>query len=621
MAKAIEIDGKEILVRPPKMPSNEVKEVLGGRWDKSKSAWRLPPTALNVMTLEDWYGREFFDGAPWVIKHLVFSDWGFTGWGVGGTDNHSAMRKRALMHPHWEELYDFQKEAVEYMVCNPHRGTILALSPGLGKSPTSIVAADVLQAAKILVVAPLTLARNWMKEWDKWSQLYRSWSRATAGEKDPKTECVITNFETLFEPVFIDENGEEFTYPLDKKGQEIRGAKAQKEWVQKGPKKRNPKTGKMVPVRQRKVEPRWSYFKETWDVIIIDESVLLKNRKAVKVDVLQKMAQYAHQVWLLSGSPTSKFRSDLFPQVKTIMPRGFSSYWRFADFFCTVDRNQWGWSVVGDRPDHDPQEYLKDFMFVRNQKDVLDELPDYIYDPIEIDLLPQQSKAFREMIDDWQTELEESGTVISADNRLAQTTRVQQITSNMVNLPNGTRVSAKEELLVTLLDQDDIEFPMIVWCWWVPTAQSVYDRIYSDFRDIEVDMVIGEMKRQEKDEAIDAYRNGDLDILVLQMGVGKFGHNLQHTRTVYYHDRSFDTDAYIQSLRRVRRIGLHHRPRLIVPRSKYSSDPLVELNLAGKMQSIAKVANHDLRELLQSLGAGMVPWEMEYPDIVKGERV
>lgn len=624
-AKQIEIDGKEILVRPPKFPSTEVKDVLGGRWDKGKNAWRLPPTSLNVVTLIDWYGKDFLNGAPPVVKNLARLDWGFHGWGLGGTDGYSKLRERAHSHPYWDDLYDFQKEAVEYMVCNPHRGCILALSPGLGKSPTSIVAADVLQASKILVVAPLTLARNWIAEWDKWSQLYRSWSRATAGEKDPKTECVVTNFNTLFEPVFIDENGEQWTYPPlvdEETGEvigEIRGPGPQKKWILSGPKKRNPKTGKPMPVRQRKVEPRDSYFQTDWDIIIIDESVLLKNRRAVKVDVLQKMAQYAHQVWLLSGSPTSKYRSDLYAQVKTIMPRGFTSYWRFTDFFCTIDRNQWGWQVTGDRPDRNPQEYLRDFLFVRNQKDVLDELPDYIYDPIEIDLEPPQRKAFTELLNDWSTELQ-SGKRISVDIKLAQMTRLQQITSNLVNI-DKKRVSAKENLLATLIEQGDIEFPMIVWCWWVPTAQSVYDRIYDEFPDVEVDIVTGDMKTPDKDEVLDAYKAGDIDVLVLQTNVGKFGHNLQNTRTVFYHDRSFDADGYIQSLRRVKRIGLKHKPRLIVPRSKYSSDPLVELNLAGKMQSIAKIANHDLRELLQSLGSGNVEWSMTYPDIVGGKHV
>jgi ERCC4-related helicase len=223
------------------------------------------------------------------------------------------------------------------------------------------------------------------------------------------------------------------------------------------------------------------------------------------------------------------------------------------------------------------------------------------------------------MLNDWTTTLK-SGKKVSADIKLAQLTRMQQITSNLVNI-GGKRVSAKETLLQTMLEQGDIEFPMIVWCWWVPTAQSVYDMLCDNFTDLEIDLVVGDMKSDEKDEVIDDYRNGDLDILVLQMGVGKFGHNLQDTHTVFYHDRSFDTDAYIQSLRRVRRIGLQHRPRLVVPRAKVSSDPLVELNLAGKMQSIAKVANHDLHELLRSLGSSMIPWSMEYPDIVNGKEI
>jgi hypothetical protein len=290
------------------------------------------------------------------------------------------------------------------------------------------------------------------------------------------------------------------------------------------------------------------------------------------------------------------------------MPRGFRSYWRFADFFCVVDKEGWGWSIEGDRPDHDPQHYLRDFLFVRNQKDVLEELPDYLYDPIEIDLNPDQDKVFRALADDMMARLD-SGKLITTDIKLAQYTRMMQTTSNLVNLDRNLNSSAKEDLLMTLIEQGDIEFPLLVWTWWVPTSQSIYDRLY-DRTDLEVDMVVGQMKAEDKDEAIEAYREGDLDVLVLQMGVGKWGHNLQNTRTVFYHDRHFDSDAYLQTLRRVKRIGLEHRPRLIVPRAQYSADPLVEENLAGKLQSVAKLANHDLKELMKSLGTRMIPWSI-----------
>jgi SNF2 family DNA or RNA helicase len=591
----IEIDGKEILVRPPKNPSDEVKQTLGGRWDKTRKCWRVQPTAMNVIQLVDWYGEVILDGAPDPVADLFDEPWGFP--------PNEELVERARRHPAYPDLYKFQQEAVEYMVSNPHRGSLLALEPGLGKTPVSAVAADVLEAYRILIVAPLTLARNWIAEFETWSEQYRSWSRATRSAKDPMTECVVTNHEVLFEPHFFDEYGERVEVPG--------GPAKQKKWILEGPKVHDKKKDREVPARKRKVEVRSSYDRD-WDIILVDESILLKNRRAVKVDILEDLVPYAKQVWLLSGSPTAKFRTDLWPQVKLIMPRGFTSYWRFAEFFCVIDKNQWGWKIAGDRPDHDPRVYLKDFLFLRSQKEVLPDLPEYIYDPIEIDLNGDQQRAFTQMSEDWVVELganemDQGHVGVSAPNTIAQMNRLAQITSNMINI-GGNSSSAKEDLLMELIKYEDIQFPLLVWCWWVPTATSVFDRLYKE-TDLAVDVVYGAMTSEEKDEALDAYKQGRTDVLVLQMGVGKFGHTFTETRTVYYHDRHFDSDAYFQSLRRVRRIGLDHRPRLIVPRSLRSSDPAVELNLSGKLQSIARLGNRDLKELLQSLGSGNVPWE------------
>jgi hypothetical protein len=238
-----------------------------------------------------------------------------------------------------------------------------------------------------------------------------------------------------------------------------------------------------------------------------------------------------------------------------------------------------------------------------------------LYDPIEVDLTGDQQKAFNQMLDEWIVQLEEEADEpdVEASNRLAQTTRMLQITSNLCNLSKAAgkpmpSSSAKENLLIDMIENGDIEFPLLVWCWWVPTAQSIDARLEKHFKDLKTVYVTGQMTTEQKEAGIEGYRDGEYDALVLQMGVGKFGHTFTDTKTVFYHDRSFDSDGYLQSLRRVRRIGLTHRPRLIVPRAERSADPLVEMNLAGKMQSIAKVSNHDLRELLQSLGG--IPWEM-----------
>jgi len=603
----LEVDGKDILVRPAKYPSTEVKEQLGGSWDRKAKAWRVPPTSLNVHALVSWYGEDILDGAPEGVRDLYFEEWGFPGFSA-----HPDLESRAHAHPRWGDLYPFQRTAVEYIVCNPHRGALLVLSPGLGKTPVSAVAMDVLDLNKILVLAPLTLARNWKREIETWSDRDHEIVRTTAADKDPAGNITITNFETLYETVLRDEDGETYLetdqIEILEDGEvtdtfNVTNARKVKQWIKDGPYKRDPKKGKQVPVRERIVRARRSYSEIDWDLIIVDESILFKNRKAVKVDVVGELSKYSHNVWLLSGSPTAKYRDDLYPQVRMVFPRAFRSYWRFAEHFCIVDRSGWGWSIEGDRPGVDVTTDLKDFMFVRDQSEVLPDLPEYIYRPLALELNEDQAKAHGTMLDQWVIDLEEEEKV-SATIRLAQMTRLQQVTSNMANLSKKSS-SVKEDALVTLIENEEIETPLLVWVSYIPTGESMQKRLSSKFKDLSVEFVHGvtsEKAKDARDETLDRFKQGDLDVLILQFEVGKFGHTFTKTKTVYYADRSLNSDSIIQSLRRVRRIGLAHRPVLIIPRCEGTIDDLVEEILEGKMRSIAEVSQADLVELLKSLG-------------------
>jgi len=600
----IELNGRDMIVRAPTYPSKEIKEQLGGRWDKDLKAWRLPPTSHNVLRLGEFYGEDFIRTAPEVVQDLAFEEWGFAGFS-------DEERTAAVAHPSWDTLYPFQREAVEYMFCNPHSTSLLGLSPGLGKTPVSVVCADLLKAKRILILAPVTLCRNWMREIDRWEESGRVVTRATAADRAPGTEVTVANHEVIQEVVLRDEDGKVF------QPEWVTNARKVKQWREDGPKRRNPKSGKMENARERIVRVRRDYLEIDWDVVICDESILLKNRKAVKADVLKSLTDGGTgQMWMLSGSPTSKFRDDLWKQLNIMFPRGFSSYWRFAEFFCVVERGQWGWSIEGDKPNIDPHHYLRDFMFVRSQDDVLPDLPDYIYRPIEIEFSAKQRKAFDSMLNSWVLDLE--GERIEATNWLSMSTRLQQITSNMGSLPkeDGTfhaRSSVKEDLLVDLIKQGEVETPMLVWAWFIETAESMVDRLRKEFKDLRVGVVHGNISNDQKDDTIEAYQDGKLDILVFQMGVGKFGHTFTDTKTVFYADRAFDSDAWVQSLRRVRRIGLKHRPVLIVPKVTDSVDELIDANLAGKLTSIARMTKSDLAALLRSLGRMTFEDERDFP--------
>lgn len=592
----LSFDGKDLIFEPPTFPSDHIKHDLGGRWDKTLKAWRLAPSSLNVLRLVEYHGASVLNDAPEEARDLALRDWGFRGFSPDE-------QAYAEAHPSWEALYDFQREGVEYMFANPHGATLCALSWGMGKGAVSVVTADLLEAKRVLVLAPLTLAPAWRAEWERWSNTHREVKRATAGDRTPGDGVTIANHEVIQEVVLRDEDGN-VTQP-----EWVTNARRVKAWREDGPKSIDARTGKAKLLRERIVRVRRDYLAIDWDLIIVDESVLLKNRKAVKVDVLGQLRKAGDPfMFLLSGSPTTKYRDDLFPQMKTLLPRAFTSYWRFAEFFCVVDKDGWGWTIEGDRPNHDPHHYLRDLMWIKSQDEALPDLPEYIVNHIPIDPLPKQRKALDQMINDWIVELEEApGETVVADNWLARTTRLAQITSNLSSLPkpNGTgffpNASAKEDLLVELIKQGDIETPLLVWSWFVETTHSIERRLNKEFPDLKVGSVVGAMKSDDKDAAIAAYKAGELDVLVMQMSTGKFGHTFTHTKTVFYHDRAFDSDAWVQSLARVRRIGLKHRPVLIVPKVDESADALVDANLEGKLQSIARMTNGDLARLLRSL--------------------
>lgn len=595
-----------MLVHPPVYPSQEVKELLGGRWDKEAKAWRLAPTSINVLRLAEFYGEEFVRTAPDFIQDLAFEEWGFAGF----SDDE---RADAEAHRSWDTLFEFQQEAVEYMTCNPHCAALLSIPPGYGKTAVATVAADLLDMKRILILAPVTLTKNWRREIEKWEAGDREVKRAISGvDRSPGPEVTVANHEVIQEVVVRDEEGvvhEEFI-PFDEAGYEeisVTNSREVKRWIEEGPKKTNPK-GKLVPARERITRVRRDYLEAEWDAIIVDESILLKTRskqssKTVKVDVLKTLTQKGAgepHVWMLSGSPTSKFRDDLWSQLNILFPRGFSSYWRFTEFFCIVDKDGWGWTVEGDNPAVDPHHYLRDFFYVPDPE-TLPKIPGYIYRPIILDLHEKQRKAFDDILNTWVTDLE--GEELKVTNWLSMSTRLQQITSNMCSLPNvKTSCSIKEDLLIDLIKQKDIETPLIVWAWFVDTAESIAKRLEKEFKDLRVGLVYGEMSTQEKDSTLDAYKDGDLDVIVLQMNVGKFGHTLTNTKTVFYHDRTFDADAWIQSYRRVPRLGLEHTPVLIIPKCEDSIDELIDQNLAGKFQSIARLSKADLASLLKSLG-------------------
>ncbi len=324
-----------------------------------------------------------------------------------------------------------------------------------------------------------------------------------------------------------------------------------------------------------------------WPVVILDESVMMKNRDTKRFKKLKQARKRWGRVWLLSGNPATRYADDLWTQLHMIWPRAFPSYWRFARRYCVIEETPWGDKIIGNRANRDALEENDDLAIVVNQEDVLD-LPEYLFETIDVELLKGQAKAYRTMATEFIAELSD-GTEVVAQNELAKLGRLQQITSCW----DGA--SAKHDALIDLLET--YEGPHLIWTHWTEGADALTARLPGA-----VAHVSGKTSKKQRDIDLEAFKAGQLDSLVLSIGVGKFGHTLTNARTVHYVDKTWNADDYFQSLRRVRRIGLKHRPVVVTYRAPGTADDIVEMNLEGKLGGISKLTRSDLAELLRGLG-------------------
>lgn len=522
----------EIVFHPTVPDSSAVKLILGGKWETN--AWRLPRLYLNLKRLVEMYPEVVVDRD---LKTLLESDHGFP---IVSSSVPSDLVES------WRRLYLFQREAVDYLTSTPHPGTLLGLSPGLGKTAVSLIAAKCLGLEKVLVVCPLSLIGAWQREARMWvgQELESGWG------KTPSTRYVVTNYDTI---------------------------------------------------ARRHAE----YSKISWDLVIFDESVMLKNRSTQRVKAARSLRTSTALVWELSGSPITHDITDLWSQFNLLMPKHFSSFWRFADQFALLEHSPWGPShsslIVGTKPGIDFKDEFKDVMLVVSQDDVLD-LPEYLFQVLDLPLTREQQKAYNELSSAFVTTLE-SGQRIDVPNIMAQLIRLQQVTSNLVNL-GGPDLSSKHETIVEMLKDELWEKPVLIWSHWVPGANALYERL----RLSGINACVANGSRttcETADETLEAFKAGKYDVLVLSLGVGKFGHTLTNVRTVVYNEKSWSSDDYVQSLSRVRRIGLEHRPLLVTLRCPGTVDQLVEENLATKSFDISRVGPVQLAQLLKGLGRGI----------------
>jgi len=342
------------------------------------------------------------------------------------------------------------------------------------------------------------------------------------------------------------------------------------------------------------------------NIVIIDESTTIKNRKAARtknIIALQKRAKYRR---VLTGSPITKSPMDLFSQCNFLAEKalGFNSYYAFQARYANVQKRTMGHrsfqQIVGYRRLEELSEKLDQFSSRVLKVDCLD-LPVKVYTRREVSLTPEQLKLYMQMKKLALAKLE-NGELATTASVLTQIMRLQQICCGHLQPDDGDIQTVKSNRLNELLDvTEELQGKAIIWVTYTHDIQQVASALRDRFGPEAVATYYGATPQDERQEIVEQFqrKDGPLRFFVGQPKTGGYGITLTAANTVIYYSNSYDLEIRLQSEDRAHRIGQDNKVTYIDLVSPGTIDEKILGALRNKIDIAGKVLGEEVQEWLR----------------------
>jgi SNF2 family DNA or RNA helicase len=409
-----------------------------------------------------------------------------------------------------DDLHLYQQHAVQYLLSKPR--AFLNLGLGLGKTSATLTAIsdliDSFHVKKILVVAPLRVAsKTWPDEIAKWAHFHHLTYAVLTGTAKERTAAAFTDVQVHII------NIENLKWLTVLKGNNI-----------------------------------------DYDMLVIDESSMFKNRDTVRFKTARKLAIRMSRVVLMTATPAPNGYLDLWAQTYLLdgghrLGQSFGGY--KERYFKQTDRDGYK-HVLKKGAAECIQHALKDIMLSMRAEDYLD-MPDRFERTVEVDLDETARGAYENFEKDLVLDMgaDESIEAISAAalaGKLMQFANGQVYdTERKVHTIHDAKLEALKELV------EEAQEPVLV----AYTFQSDRDRILAELP--------GAVLMGKDVSVIDKWNRGEVPVLVAHPSSAGHGLNLQHGgRHMVWYGPTYSLEGYLQMNARLYRQGqtkpvvIHH---------------------------------------------------------------
>ena len=346
-------------------------------------------------------------------------------------------------------------------------------------------------------------------------------------------------------------------------------------------------------------------FQNPENMVVVDESTTIKNRKAQRTANITKLRDMAKYRRILTGSPITKSPMDLFSQCELLNEKclGFNSYFAYQSRYANVQKRTMGHrsfqQIVGYRRLDELSEKLDRFSNRTLKQDCLD-LPEKVYIKRFVELTPEQERVYNQMKKLALAELE-TGELATTASVLTQIMRLQQICCGHFQPDDGDIRVLKNNRMNELMElAEEVQGKAIIWATYTHDILHIAKALREQFGEDAVATYYGGTAQDDRQDIVNRFqdRTDPLRFFVGQPRTGGYGITLTAANTVIYYSNSYDLEIRLQSEDRAHRIGQTNKVTYIDLVTPDTIDERILAALRNKIDIAREVLGGDAKDWL-----------------------
>ena len=328
-----------------------------------------------------------------------------------------------------------------------------------------------------------------------------------------------------------------------------------------------------------------------FQVIIMDESHYIKNKKAQRTQAILEIAKNIPIKIAMTGTPILNRPIELLTTLKLLDPATFSDWYWYVTTFCNGYRSKWGWNVSGASNLEQLNNLLRSTVMIRRMKaDVLTELPNKTRTLIPLDTtLSEEYKSIAHNIYNKIKEYQKNKSKEDKNVKI-KTSYSSIIFSEVEKLRQEIFENKKEMVLDFILDVLDNKNKLVIFTYY--RKSFAYIKSELEKRGIKCVGIIGGMGAKERQEVVKKFQEDDsIQVFIGSIKATAEGITLTKADTVVFTELDWTPSKLKQAEDRLHRISQTNAVNVYYLLAKNSIDMSMYDRIEQKLNIIDKAVN------------------------------